>query len=221
MIIAGWFDFAIREPGPFDRWEEFGRRSIEIKAIICHSMEGDYHPAVYSVLTDPERYPTAWHGTVTKDGVLHQHYGVSARLQHAHSGNELGPGFEAEGFAGGPLTLAQEDTYLKIFRDIGEDTGRLPMRPPRPDWVFATSEMAIREHNEVGPTACPSGRYDHLWERMKIPDEPVLDDHISISNQVATLNEAIMKRLTIINLATGDYQKMLAAHKALEEKRII
>lgn len=169
----GYFDWAsLAMPGRKAREDEFGPSNHDFSVIIHHSMESNYHPFVYWVPYDPQRFPTSWHGTVTKDGTLYQHHDLRLRLQHAHAGNVKGPGFEAEGFAGEPLTKAQEDTYIRIHTDINE-------------WMayeYTRENGGLAEHNEVAgrnvwgskKTQCPSGRYDGLWKRLEEP-EPDFD----------------------------------------------
>jgi hypothetical protein len=169
MIDAGgWFDWALRDPGPADRATYMGGAPTAMTAIIHHSMEGLFSPVNggdgYNVMRDRARFPTAWHGTVTRAGVLWQHYPVTARLVHAHAGNVRGPGFESEGFAPEPLTAAQVRTWRRIHADIAAFVGRPFTRVPG-------SGVGLVEHREVGPTACPSERYAPLWAAIAGDDE--------------------------------------------------
>lgn len=133
-------------------------------SLICHhSAEANFSP-VYDVMTDPNRFPTAWHFSIHKDGKVEQHYDYRARLRHGNSANTRGPGGEAEGRAGEPLTTAQEDAWLRIHKDISTAEGKVYLRVPG-------SKVGLVEHREMGQTACPSGRYDGLWERIAGGDE--------------------------------------------------
>lgn len=149
----GWFNWAYVEAGPPER-VIYGDNSLSV--IIGHSLEG--RRGGYSAMFDPARFPTAWHGTVGYDGELYQHYPITAGLAASGAGNLSGPAFEAEGFAGEPLNDAQVETYLRIIRDMEALAGKL-YRPGVPREGFT-------EHNQWAQTACPSGRYQPLYDAI-------------------------------------------------------
>ncbi len=173
----GWFDWAIRDPGPRERWAHFGFARTPMVAITHHSLEGWFSwidGRGYNAMRDPDRFPTAWHGDVVRftrlvdgrqvhDGDLVQRYPVFARLRHGHTANTLGPGFESED-GGQPgtelrLTPGQERSWLRIHDDMRQFTGIDYERLPG-------SRQGLVEHREMGPTECPSNLYDGLWERI-------------------------------------------------------
>ena len=164
----GWFSWAIQDPGPENRI--LSGLVLPMSVVVHHSMEGTYnYPGGYTVLRDPEGFPTAWHWTVKRDGRVLQHYGAFRHLQHAHAANVLGPGGESEGYQREPLTPEQVAAWRRIHADINEyrerqglppfvrDIARLPQTTKR-GWV---------EHREMAPawntTQCPSERYAPLW----------------------------------------------------------
>jgi len=154
MIINGWFDWAVRRLGPAER-RIYADNDLSV--IIGHSMVARL--GTYSVLTDPLRAPTAWHATNAYDGTLYQHYPIEAGLMASSAGNLKGPAFEAEGgFApfDEPLTAAQVATFLRIIRDMEAYTG-MAYRP-------GTHRKGFTEHSMWGQTACPSGRYQRLYD---------------------------------------------------------
>lgn len=179
LLPDGFFDFAIRDPGPQERWAAFGFARTPMTAITHHSQEG--HSTMVSVpstgynpMRDPARAPTAWHWTVVRrdhgwaqDGQMLQHYPVWARLQHGNEANILGPGGESEdGGVAEPtvrLTEAQEETWLLIHQDMRDFTGLPYERVPG-------SQTGLVEHREMtrppGLTQCPSNLYDNLWTRI-------------------------------------------------------
>jgi hypothetical protein len=183
---AGWFDWAVRDPGPADRWANFGFAHTSMVAITHHSLEGFLRPLFttgYSPMKDAARFPTAWHGSILREdtvilgklyrqGTLFQHYPVFARLQHGNSANTLGPGFESEDYAmpGNTvrLTPGQSETWLRIHRDMREFTGRDFKRVPG-------SQRGLVEHREMtvppGLTTCPNNLYDELWARIAQGDD--------------------------------------------------
>lgn len=161
---AGFFDWAERDLGPPARMQ-WGQGWTAMDCITHHSLEGSYTPITgYTPFRDANRFPTAWHGTIKRDGVLWQHYPVFVRLQHGNSANTRGPGFESEGFAGEPLTPEQVKTWLRIHADIAAFTGKSYTRVPG-------SQVGLVEHREMtvppGGTACPSGRYAPLWAALE------------------------------------------------------
>lgn len=149
----GWHDFAVRVPGPNDRRIYTDNDET---VIIGHSLEGLV--GSYSTMFDPAKFPTAWHGTVRRTGEARQHYPSYAGLAASNAGNLKGPAWEAEGFAGEPLTDAQVVTFLRIIRDMEAAHGRL-YRP-------GVKREGFTEHNHWGQTACPSGRYQPLYDAI-------------------------------------------------------
>jgi hypothetical protein len=165
MISAdGWFDWAMQDRGPVERMQ-WGQGWTAMDCICHHSLEGGYTPITgYTPLRDPNRFPTAWHGTIKRNGIFWQHYPVFVRLQHGNSANTRGPGFESEGVAGEPLTPEQVATWRRIHKDIAAFTGKTYTRIPG-------SQVGLVEHREMtvppGGTACPSGRYAPLWAALE------------------------------------------------------
>lgn len=171
MITNGWFDWATAEPGPPNRRQPWDNL---LHFIVHHSLEG--RRGSYSVMYDTNRPGIAWHGTVAYDGTLYQHYPIHAGLFHGGANaNPYGPGFEAEGGIDDgdehtidePLTPEQEDTYIRIHKDIEQLTKR----------KFTRINGGLKEHGELAQTACPSHRYDNLWRRIKedVTREEVID----------------------------------------------
>lgn len=165
----GWFDWAVRDPGPADRLAYMGGKPTPMDCIIHHQMSGTYRKGGYVVFRDPSRFPTLWHGTVDNEtGILYQHAPVMARTVHAHAGNALGPGFELTGFPGEPISDVAIATYKRIHADMREFTGIDYQRVPG-------SRRGLTEHGEHGPTSCPAGRYDRLWAALE-EDEMSAED---------------------------------------------
>lgn len=205
----GWIQWAIRDPGPSDRWAQFGHATTPVDAIYHHSFEGWFNPVSegdgFAVMRDPAYFPTAWHGTVTSrpcvfKGVTHpagrlfQHYPINARLQHANGGNVIGPGFELEGLAPTPITPEQIATYRAIHRDIAEWRGMTFSRP---------AKKGLAEHREApgAQTACPSERYAGLWEAIAAPPPPDVIDAVALAQAAAEKAEAAMRETVSLNAA--------------------
>lgn len=175
----GWFDWAIKDPGPLARWLAFDLARTPMDAIYHHSLEGWFNPVSsdgYNVMKDPARHPTGWHGTVVKrniwypTGTLVQHYPVFARLQHANGGNIIGPGFETEGVQAQPLLPEQVATWLRIHADMRAFTGKAYPRIP------GNGRIGLCEHREApggNTTECPSERYAPLWAAIANGDDVV------------------------------------------------
>lgn len=162
ITADGWFDFAVRKPGPANRrypWDN------SLENLYLHSMEGNL--GSYDVMADPSRYPTAWSWTWAKDGRLIQYYPVWAGLAHGGAkANPFGPGGELEGGGpdnpGEPMTDAQIVTVRRTIADLEAHTGHPLTRVPG-------SKKGLVEHGEVNATACPSGRYARLYEALAAP----------------------------------------------------
>lgn len=164
----GFFDWMTRNPGPADRGAYMGGRPTSMECITHHSMEG--WMGSYSAMTDPSRFPTAWHWSVPRtDGMVpEQHYPVFARLVHGHAANILGPGGESEGDKDQPLTDWQIECWLRIHADMEVFAGRKYTRNPI---ISGISARGLVEHRQMGPTACPSERYAPLWATIAGPKE--------------------------------------------------
>lgn len=171
----GWFDWAVRDPGPDSRWAAFNHARTPMDTIVHHSFEGWYNSIAgdgYNVMEDPTRNPTGWHGTICTRNITHkgktyppgtlfQHYPVFARLQHANAANITGPGFELEGVANMLITPEQIVTWKRIHADMRAFTGKPYLRR----LTGSSSLVGLLEHREVpgSQTGCPSNRYLPLW----------------------------------------------------------
>ena len=183
----GWFDWAIRDPGPLDRWRALGSKRTPVSCAVAHSMEGWFHPLSsdgYNVMEDNSRFPTAWHGTVTqKEPKFYQHFPVDYYLQHGNSANAVGPGFETEGLYNQPLNTGQCEIWKRIILDLEAYTGREFKRS-------TDKRTGLVEHREVAgaQTACPSERYAPLWLALTMEaDEVTREEHDAILARIAQL----------------------------------
>jgi hypothetical protein len=107
------------------------------------------------------------HGSVLYDGIVVQHYPLTASCWASGSreANTRFVAFETEGGPPGnesqPLTRAQLLAHVRIVRDLSSWRGWAPQRPRSP----ADRGASLYEHREMTrfgapPTACPSGRID-------------------------------------------------------------
>lgn len=177
-IINGWFDFAKREPGPPGRRQAFDNT---LEHITFHSMEANRGSSYHVFYDDVNRPGIAWHGTIGKDGILYQHYPITAGLYHGGGfANTRSPGFELEGFAGEPINPAQKEVVKKIIDNVSELMGV----------AYTRENLRIKEHGEQVFTACPSNRYDELWEEIhdmtKDEVEALIKEKISEGDLVST-----------------------------------
>jgi hypothetical protein len=153
----GWIDFALDSWGP-DHKVNSGVNPV--KGVVFHSAEG-WEPHITNLLMNG---PSSWHGTVTLDGTLSQHYSLLKRCWHATEFNQEYVGFEFEGVAGTPLNAAQIATAQRIIADLTTWKGYAgAVRLPNPPSSAPKDKLLLAEHNEVvwiggSPTACPSGR---------------------------------------------------------------
>lgn len=200
--IHGIMDWAVQDPGPADRWAAMGNLKTTLVAATHHSMEGKLSlvssPASgYNAMRDPNRFPTAWHGSTLREarallfpdgslrpfaaGTHFQHFPLNAQLQHGNYANILGPGWEAEDWPhlnDSTLSLLpeQEETYLRLHWELARFSGNHFTRLPSHISLFSSppaSTAQIRgliEHRQVGQTACPSNLYTNLWKRIAAGD---------------------------------------------------
>ena len=167
MIVNGWFDWADRSvPGPANK-VYVGSNALE--GIACHSAEG-FLEALLRQIQDPSS-GNSWHGTIPLKENFYQHYPIQACCWT--SGNRTANirliAFESEGLADKPLNPHQRAIFKRIVRDLEEFTGK----------EMSRSAGTLWNHNEVwnwgspnsGPTACPSGRYDQVFQEIEGEDE--------------------------------------------------
>jgi len=172
LTADGWFDFAIRDPGPLSKTS--GGRN-RIRGVVPHSAEG-YWPHLQELLHDEARR-ASWFASNLKDGRLFQHYPVYTQTWTsgcAFLNNDF-PAWENEGVAGEPLTAAQFDNNVKIIGGLSALGGWSPRRPTDAQDLTAT----CYEHNESTRfggkfTVCPSNRID--WPRTLAALEPEEDE---------------------------------------------
>lgn len=221
----GFFDWAIRDPGPADRVRSGMRTPVTV--YVLHSMEGTYAygtPGAYIVLRDGTRYPTAWHWTKLRDGRVCQHYPSWAHLQHGHAANTLGPGGELEGFKDEPMTDAQLAAEKRIIHDINlwrvgqglspleRDTRALP----------AGQKRGLVLHREMAPggaTACPSDRYARLFPEGDDMPDPRVDKILAllgekeIDDWLAKGNVPLLTAFASEQKSRGEVTNAMNAHK--------
>lgn len=174
----GWFDFAIRKPGPAHKVN--GGRNSAI-GIFCHSAEG-YANGLWSQLTNA---PVSWHLSNLFDGSLYQHYPLTAQCWHATAANNHFIGMEHEGRVPNEPTLtdAQVVTTRRVIAELAAWKGWTPSRPTGPTDTTHT----LWEHREVvrlGGTSssCPSGRIP--WDKI-LEDEDEMKRHNALSEYFA------------------------------------
>lgn len=153
----GFFDWAVRKPLPESRWYPWKN---SMTRLYYHSLEGRIAGG-YWAFEDPARGMTGWHWTKGYDGTLYQHAPIWVGLAHGGpAANPKGPGGEAEGFAGEPLTEEQIQCDLRILHDF-EQYRQMTFRR-----TGTNDHACLVEHREASQTSCPSGRYDELWARL-------------------------------------------------------
>lgn len=212
----GWFAWAKRDPGPPEHWAFFGNRRNSMAAIYHHSLEGWFYPVNsngHNEMKNPERAPTAWHGTIDNNGVLWQHYPVFAWLQASNGGNPYGPAFETEGLFDMPLTSVQVQTWLRIHADMRELTGNDYRRIPG-----GAGTRGLVEHREApgAQTACPSERYAPLWSAIALKGNAMTEEQVRtiIREELAAIDpelgsttnqavRALVRRQRAMGRATG------------------
>ena len=151
-----WVSWAIKYPGPEGKQYPVANRQL---GFVCHSAEAGL-ASLLATLSKADRQ-ASWHFSLSKSGVLYQHYPLTASCWASGSfeANTRYVAMEAEGFAGEPLTEAQAATAVKLWMELG----------------YTERGVSLWEHNEVatrwspnaGPTACPSNRYDNAYVALE------------------------------------------------------
>lgn len=175
----GFFDWAERRPGPANK--QYSTRNT-MEFFVPHSLEGTGDG--FGVISSAARQ-ASWCGTVMKDGRLVQFYPVWTSCWASGNAeiNTRAAAFEHEGFAGQPVDPRQVQCDIRILADLKALTGRTYQRvtpvPKSPPLTNPPGVGRIVEHNEValwatpnaGPTACPSGRIQPLYDALSAPQE--------------------------------------------------
>lgn len=164
MIVQGWVDWAIRQPGPP---EKVYAEPNAGQGIVCHSMEGWISFSFYMLMS--QEYKRSWHFSNSLSGTLYQHYPLLASCWASGSwvANTQYVAIESEGIAGTPLTAPQVDTAVRLFKELGFTKRGVD--------VFEHNEVATKWTPNAGPTACPSHRYDAVFAALEEQMDPMLD----------------------------------------------
>lgn len=152
-----WLPFCIRRPGPPEKQGYHGIPSRPLSAIraeVKHSMDGYAHVALQMLMNPSLR--KSWHFSVPFLGPPLQHYPLEAVTWHCGTleGNVSTIGIEHEGL-GAPITHSQVQWTVELSRAFM----RLCPQMAKPE-----RHKTLLEHNEIVPTACPSGRIP--WDRI-------------------------------------------------------
>lgn len=159
MLVNGWFDWAVRVPGPLDK---VNGGINPVHAITFHSAEG-YKPGLLSQLANA---PVSWHLSNLQDGTMWQHYPLSAQCWHATAFNNFCIGMEHEGVVGTPFNALQITNDQRVIKEVSEAYGWVPKRPISSTDLTAT----LYEHGEVVRlkggmgSSCPNHRIP--WDKI-------------------------------------------------------
>lgn len=216
MIVNGRVDWATWRAGPpnktYGREQKFG--------IVCHSMEGSLAGSLAEL--DKATRPASWPFSFALDGQVLQHYHFleSCWASGSYQANVRFIALEAEGKAGLPLNDAQIQSALRFFGEIEPliDGGLV-----RGVSLFNHNEVATKWEPNAGPTACPSGRWDPVFEAWAVIKSGG-EDYV-FSKKLDELNAALVKREELRKLASETseegFDRMLRSHALLKEKGLI
>lgn len=209
--INGWFDFAVREPGPPGRRQLFNNT---LEYITFHSMEGNR--GGYSVFYDDVNRPgIAWHGTIGKDGTLYQHYPVEAGLYHGGGfANTRSPGFELEGFSYETITDPQKRIVKLIINNLEEHLNR----------ELTRENGGIKEHRELAGTECPSERYTAFWKEIRdMTKEEVLEiiKELQDEGSLASTTDVLACVAQIVGVEDNTYSDKKRLEKVRQGIRVL
>lgn len=145
---------ATQRPGPVSKQGYPGLAFNACRGVVCHSMVGSYAGALGELDNLTRR--ASWHFSITKAGLVFQHYDTKAVTWHCGSKRENGLriGIEHEGGLNPfsePLTIVQRNASVALVRWLSQSHGFPLVR-----------KVSLWEHNELAPpsdaTACPSNR---------------------------------------------------------------
>lgn len=188
-----WYGPAVRHLGPVSKvWPEPNQHV----GVVLHSMEGYIAAALAEI--DDVNVPLSWHFSIDKQGIVYQHYDLSASCWHAgsHAQNNLLIGVEHEGITGEPLTEAQAQASVELVKWIASECG----------WALARdgANKTLWEHREIpaANTTCPNGRIP--WERYMPTPDPNHEDGYDTGLTRINAEAAIESIAKIHKQAEGD-----------------
>lgn len=204
----GWFDWSIREPGPPEK--VYPQRNA-MQGMALHSMEGSYAGSLSRLKGTDE---ASWCLSVKVDGVLVQHYPVTASCWASGNSkaNTTLVSCELEGRAGTPANPAQVGTLMRVARELGSFAGWEPKR--------SEPGRTLHEHREVwdwatpnaGPTSCPSGRYAPFYEALawgqKPADDVTLAEIVSVLGGPDVIRDWIARGAVLLPGYAAEQQKL-------------
>ena len=213
--------WAVQRPGPPEKVGYGNVTTRQGTGAVVHSAEGSLASAL--AVLESERQ-VSWHFTVSKNGLVYQHYDASLVCWHAGpKANPYYVGIECEGLAGEELTSPQADALCELLRWLHEAN----------NWPPAQRDVTLFEHNHFMATSCPSGRipWDYVLEALqRPPSEPGQPDNGSpapaSSEAPAAAAEATLYKVrafanAILDLTMeGNLDHISTADRALLEETI-
>lgn len=137
ITADGWFDWAIRYPGPIEKsgyWP--GINESDPVGVVYHSAEGSA-ASLLSLVTNLQRQ-ASWTASNMKDGKFYQHYPVRRVVWTNGSmlANVKFRGIESEGVAGEVLTVPQTANLTRAASDMRDFFGWEEIKRPQAesDW---------------------------------------------------------------------------------------
>lgn len=219
---VSWANKVVPELRPDKRWADIN----EALGIVAHSQEGYGYAAMQAIQMRDD--PPSFMFWLPKDGGLVQFAPVTASVwcNGNHEANKRYWPVEMEGVAGEPINERQMEAMQKLIGEWEAHTGR---KAKRGQSLFEHNEVATRWEPNAGPTSCPSGRYDPLWANL---EENPMEDRVqeleakvaalegqctALLAQLTSLNKAIMDRLSLFHIGSGDIAAVREAIRILEE----
>lgn len=165
---AGWLSWAVESPGIPDK---IYTQINSVEWVTLHSMVGKTEGAVGRLMSE-ERQPDGRYTDyaaasvqflLDQDSTLIQMYRLwdACWASGTRDANTRSVAVELEGGNypnySEPMTDGQVSTALRFLRDLAAFRG----------WDWATIRSRLREHNEFQQTACPSGRWQRLYDALE------------------------------------------------------
>ena len=147
--MSEWYPQAVQMPGPYQKQGYGDLRTRTLKGAVVHSMEGLWQSAVARLDSTAK---ASWHFSITYDGIVLQHYPLSAVCWHAEFyASVRWAGIECEGRAGEMLTPQQVKALVYLLIWMAREEGW-------PAFKLEHDTGTLHEHRWYCATACPSDR---------------------------------------------------------------
>lgn len=180
----GWFDWAIRDPGPEDKlWPD-----QQWEGVVFHSAVGSAQSTI-DVVHGPASNNRSVTGLIHYDGTLTQFYAVN-RSPWANGSKQANLRYKGFEFEGGGYWPNGQPNFSEPWTEKQKESGARILKEMLLDKAFdLVRDLTCFEHNKFFATACPSGRVPWVEIIDKAKQTPLVRYWL-IGNQEAGIEKA-------------------------------